>query len=329
MSLKVIKSGILDTMQDMGRNRYQYLGINPGGAMDKFAAQVSNILVGNDVDEAIIEMHFPAASFLFEQETIISISGADFTPTINGEAISILHPVIVSKNSILQLNKVKSGARCYLALRDKFNIPQWLDSYSTNLKATAGGWQGRALRKDDTITFKTNGNYTSHLSQKDFIVLPWKADVSWNQLQEDTLKVITGNEWDWLNDESKKTFLSQSYNISNVSDRMGYRLQGEKISTTLATELISSAVSFGTIQLLPDGQLIVLMADHQTTGGYPRVAHIVTAQLSQLAQMRTGEKIQFSMTDHKTAEAMLIEQQQHLLQLQNACKFKLEEFFKT
>ncbi len=327
MSLKVIKAGILDTVQDMGRSRYQHLGINPGGAMDRFAAQVSNILVGNNLDEAIIEMHFPAASFLFEQETIISISGADFTPTINGEVISILHPVLVSKNSILQFNKVKSGARCYMAVGDKLNIPDWLGSYSTNLKAAAGGWQGRALQKDDIITFKTKGSYTSHLSQKDFVVLPWKADINWNQLQEDRFKVIKGNEWDWLNDGSKKIFLSQSYNISNVSDRMGYRLQGEKLSTTHPTELISSAVSFGTIQLLPDGQLIVLMADHQTTGGYPRVAHIVTAQLSQLAQMKTGEKIQFSMTDHKTAEAMLIEQQQHLLQLQNACKFKLEEFF--
>ena len=328
MSLKIIKAGILDTVQDMGRRKYQHLGINPGGAMDKFAAQVSNILVGNDVDEAFIEMHFPAASFLFEQETIISISGADFTPTINGEAVPILHPVIVSKNSILQFNKVKSGVRCYISVKEKFNIPEWLGSYSTNLKATAGGWHGRALQKDDIITFKTKEIYTTHLSQKDFVVLPWKVDISWSQ-QEEGIKVVTGNEWNWLNEESKKIFLSQSYNISNVSDRMGYRLQGEKLSTTLATELISSAVGFGTIQLLPDGQLIVLMADHQTTGGYARVAHVITADLSQLAQMRAGEKIHFSMTDHKTAEAMLIEQQQHLLQLQNACKFKLEEFFKS
>ena len=329
MSLKVIKAGILDTVQDMGRNGYQHLGINPGGAIDKFAAQISNILVGNSIHEAVIEIHFPATSFLFEKDTVISLGGADFTPTINGEPMPILHPVIVSKNSILQFNKVKSGARCYLAMKDKFNISEWLNSYSTNLKAAAGGWHGRTLQKDDIITFKTNGNYTTHLSQKDFVVLPWKADISWSQLQKQEIKVVTGNELDWLNDESKKIFLSQSYNISNVSDRMGYRLQGEKLSTIHTIELISSAVSFGTIQLLPDGQLIVLMADHQTTGGYPRVAHVITADLSQLAQMKAGEKIQFSMTDYKTAEAMLIVQQQHLLQLQNACKFKLEEFFKT
>jgi antagonist of KipI len=206
MSLKVIKAGILDTVQDLGRSKYQHLGINPGGAMDKFAAQVSNILVGNNLNEAIIELHFPAASFLFEKDTVISLSGADFTPTINGEAIPILHPVIVSKNSILQFNKVKSGARCYLAIKDKFNIPEWLGSYSTNLKAAAGGWQGRALQKNDTITFKTNGNYAFHLSEKDFVVLPWKTDVTWNQLQEYKTKVVTGNEWDWLNDESKKDF---------------------------------------------------------------------------------------------------------------------------
>src|SRR5260221_12852802 len=163
MSLKVIKAGLLDTVQDLGRYGYQHLGINPVGAMDKFAAQISNILLGNEVNEAFIEMHFPAASFLFEQDTIIAISGADFTPTINGEPIPLLHPVVVSKNCVLQFDKVKTGARCYMAVKDKFNIEQWLNSYSTNLKASAGGFHGRALMKNDLMTFKEQGNYAAYL----------------------------------------------------------------------------------------------------------------------------------------------------------------------
>src|SRR5882724_4859539 len=218
MSLKVIKAGILDTVQGLGRYGYQHLGINPGGAMDKFAAQVSNILVGNNVNEALIEIHFPAASFLFEQETVIAISGADFTPTINGELIPLLHPVFVNKNCVLQFEKIKQGARCYLAVKDKFNLQEWLGSYSTNLKAAAGGFGGRALQKNDIIAFKEQGNYAANLPHKYFVILPWKADTSWDQFLEEVIKIVPGNEWPWLNEESKKLFLSQSYSITNASD---------------------------------------------------------------------------------------------------------------
>ena len=159
MSLKVIKAGILDTIQDMGRYKYQYLGINPAGGMDGFAASVVNILVGNSINEAVIEMHFPAAAFLIEQPTIIAIGGADFLPTINGEAIPLWHPILINKNSVLQFEQLKSGARCYLAIKEELQISKWLGSYSTNLKANAGGYNGRALRKDDVIGFKRNYDY--------------------------------------------------------------------------------------------------------------------------------------------------------------------------
>jgi len=129
-----------------------------------------------------------------------------------------------------------------------------------------------------------------------------------------------------LDNASQYHFLNQPFTISPVSDKMGYRMRGANLTTNNGFELISSAVSFGTIQLLPDGQLIILMADHQTAGGYPRVAHVITAHLPVLAQSRAGAKINFSMTDIETAEKLLMMQQQHLLQLQNACTFRLEEF---
>jgi antagonist of KipI len=325
MSLKIIKAGILDTVQDLGRYGHQHLGINPSGAMDRFGAQTINMLVGNDTNEAVIEMHFPAAAFLVEQPTIIAIGGADFFPTINGEPIPLWHPIFINKNSVLHFEQLKTGARSYLAVNGGFQIPEWLTSYSTNLKAAAGGFNGRALKKDDVIGFKKQNNYPGFLFDKDVIVLPWQADTKWS-FQGNKILIVSGNEWNWLNNVSRYNLLNQSFIISTAADRMGYRLTGARLITDNNTELISSPVGFGTVQLLPDGQLIVLMADHQTTGGYPRVAHIITAHLSRLAQMRPGEKIDFNMTDLKTAEELLVQQRQHLLQLQNACTFRLAEF---
>jgi antagonist of KipI len=328
MSLKIIKGGVFDTIQDLGRYGSQYLGINPGGAMDRFAAQAVNMLVGNSPTEPVIELHFPSSIFLFEQEVMIAIGGADFSPTIDGEEIPLWQPVIISKNSLLQFQKWKQGARCYLAVREKLNIEKWFNSYSTNVKAAAGGFNGRALAKDDMICFKEKNAYAALLNNGDTLVLPWKADVLWSKSPIDRIAVIAGNEWDCLVEESRSKFLTASFKVDSLADRMGYRLQ-TRLRAKQNGELVSSAVSFGTVQLLPNGELIILMADHQTTGGYPRIAHVASAHLPMLAQKQPGDKIYFRLTDQQNAENLLLLQQHHLLQLQNACTFKLEDFFHT
>jgi antagonist of KipI len=327
MSLKIIKAGIQDTIQDLGRYNYQWLGINPGGAMDRFSARVVNILVGNHPTDAVVEMHFPAAAFLFETDTMIAIGGADFSPTVNGEPIPLWQPVIVNQNSVLQFEQLQSGARCYLGIQGGLQIVPWLNSYSTNLKVAAGGFHGKALQKGDTIGFQNQNDLSALLLTKELVILPWAADIHWDPSPaNDRIAVIPGNEWDWMEMDSQNNFLKEAFLIQQASDRMGYRLNGSPMVSMNKIELISTAVNFGTVQLLPDGQLIVLMADHQTTGGYPRIAHIITAHLSRLAQRRPGEKINFYRTDIPAAEKLWVLQQQHLLQLQNACKFRLEEF---
>ena len=329
MSLIVIKPGISDTVQDGGRYGYQYLGINPGGAMDRFSAQAVNMLVGNETTEAVIEMHFPAAAFLFQQEAIIAIGGADFVPCINGEEIPLWHPVVISRNSIVQFQNIKKGAQCYLAIRGGFDIPAWLNSYSTHLKAGVGGFNGRTLQKDDIIHFKKQECCKRLLSEKEYSILPWQADIKWNLAPSEKISIVFGHEWTWLNQTSQTEFLNSSFTVTGSSDRMGYRLQGNPLYPDNKTELISSAVNFGTIQLLPDGQVIVLMADHQTAGGYPRIAHVISAHLAQLAQVRPGEKIHFGLTSLSAAEDLFCRQKHHLLQLQNACKLRLEEFLNS
>ena len=325
MSLKIIKAGILDTIQDLGRYGYQHLGINPGGAMDKFSAQIANMLAGNNINEAVIELHFPSSVIIFQEPALIALSGADFFASLNGEKIPALHPVLVNKNSILQFHEAAKGARAYLSVKGGFEIGKWMNSYSTNIKAKAGGHKGRSLQKEDELKLGQPLE-ASLLKENDFIVLPWQVDSRWDDDAEEVF-VLPGNEWKQMTQESKENFLMTAFIITRQSDRMGYRLNNIPLHCLSNEEVLSSAVSFGTIQLLPDGRLIVLMADHQTTGGYPRIAHIITAHLSKLAQMRPGEKIQFCMTNQKTAEALLIKQQQHLLQLQNACTFRLHEYF--
>jgi antagonist of KipI len=253
------------------------------------------------------------------------VTGADFSATVNGEEIPCFRPVLVSKYSILQFHRVINGARAYLAVHGGLDVAKWLNSASTHLKAAAGGHHGRALQKDDEIGIQTTNDLAPLLEKKEFTVLPWKADEDWGDYAAEQILVLSGIEWDRLTDKSKEKFFEQSFLITPYSDRMGYRLKGETLSATTNEEVISSAVNFGTVQLLPDGQLIVLMADHQTTGGYPRIAHVISAHHSRLAQMKPGDQFSFRFTDMQTAEELFIKQQQHLLQLQNACQLKLEE----
>ena len=323
MSLKILKAGMLDTIQDLGRFGYQQFGINPTGAMDRFAAIIANILVGNDQQAPVIEMHFPAPSIFFEETTLIALSGADFDANINGKPVPADRPVIINHGRTLQFRSLKKNSHCYLAARGGINIPLWLNSYSTNTMAEAGGYSGRRLIKDDVLVISDENSYDLP-GDIDLMILPWKANEDFGMGPESGVLLIKSNEWDWLDKGSQEKFLKNPFYISPNSDRMGYRLASEPLYAAVKTELISSAVNFGTIQLLPDGQLIILMADHQTTGGYPRLGNIISTHLPKLAQMKGGEEIRFKFTDHDTAESLLIKQHQHLLQLEIACKLKLE-----
>lgn len=324
MSLQIIKAGIFDTIQDCGRVGCQHLGINPGGAMDKFSAQLGNALLGKDLNSPVIEMHFPAPKILFEQQTIICITGADFSPVIGPQKIPLSQPVIVNKNSLLQFEKLINGSRCYLSILHYVEANKWLNSYSTNLKAEAGGFCGRLLKKGDVIHFKNDIGFTGFADNESLTVL--SCGVQQKLFQKNTIRFIKGSEWNLLSDESCKAFEKDSFAITNTSDRMGYRLFGQQLKVKETLSMVSSAVTFGTIQLLPDGQLIVLMADHQTTGGYPRIGNVITADLHLLAQKKAGEQIIFSSVEINIAEEEFIRQQKYLQQLQSASKFKLEKF---
>lgn len=321
MSLKITKAGLLDTLQDTGRYGYQHMGINPAGAMDRFSAQVANALLGNPLEAGVIEMHFPAAQIVFEKPAIIAITGADLSPRLNKKNISIGQPVAVKAGTILDFEKKISGARCYLAVSGQIKLPPWLNSYSTNLVAAAGGYNGRALKKGDVLDFENRK--TIKEMRSDHLSLPWRSSVNISMNRQ--VRFTKGHEWEWLAPGADEIFTGNEYSITAHSNRMGYRLEGKALQAR-DVQLVSSAVGFGTVQLLPDGQLIILMADHQTTGGYPRLAQVISADLCTLAQCNTADRIKFVEVDMATAEQAFIGQQRDILQMQTAAKFKIEEY---
>lgn len=319
MSLLVTKPGLLDTIQDLGRFGYAAWGINPSGAMDHYAAQVANFLVGNSEEEPVIEMHFPAAHFEFTENALIAMTGADFTPYINNEPANCWQPYFVPAGTLLHFGQLKWGSRCYLSLRHGFDIPEWLDSYSTNLKANTGGFKGRRLLSGDIIRSKD----ANDIAFKGVKRLPWRVNVSEVYKPDPTFLFIKGKEWDWLNESGRHNFDEGIFIIQAASDRMAYTLVGPSLPLQFNEELVSSGVYFGTIQLLPDGRTVVLMADHQTTGGYPRLGHVISSELPRLAQLRPGENIRFDSISQEKAESLAILMEEELSELEKVCSKKL------
>jgi antagonist of KipI len=325
MSIRILNPGLFDTVQDAGRYGLQHLGINPGGAADSVALAIANMLVGNSPGEAAIEMYYPAASILFENDALVAISGADFYPCINGKPIPINTPVVIAAGSLLEFGKIVTGCCCYISTRRGFQVDAWQGSFSTNIKAKAGGFKGRKLQIGDVIYFRHQFDFSTLLAGKECMKLGWRADV--NQLYggKNIIRVCKGHEYDNLDEASKNMLGSAGLTITPQTDRMGCRLRGLPLHRDTQEEMVSTGVTCGTIQLLPNGQLVVLMADHQTTGGYPRIAHVVSADIPQLAQQQPGSDISFTFIDEGGAEALLLRQYQYLQQLQLACTLRLED----
>ncbi len=325
MSIKIVKQGVLTTLQDGGRNGFRSMGIGTGGAMDIFAMAVSNFLAGNYEAAAVLEINFPGPEILFQQNAIICLAGADLSASANNDPLPLWRPFFVKKDSVLQFKKPVHGARTYLAVQGGWQSEKWLGSYSTHLQVSAGGHLGRALQKDDVIFFKEE-NFSLTGDKTLNWHIPYKETEKIYQ-PANSIRCIKSIEWNLLDEASKQNFEKNEFEITNQSDRMGYRLNGSSLLSDRSTDLISSAVDAGTIQLLPDGNLIVLMADHQTTGGYPRIASVIKADLPKLSQVRPGQKINFKAITVTEAEDALISMEQVLTEIKAGCRLNFEKYF--
>lgn len=324
MSIRILKPGLFDTIQDMGRYGYQHLGVNPGGVMDTVAASIANMLVANDPYMPVIEMHFPAASFLFEEDCLIALSGGDFGAHINDMSVPINTAIVVSAKSTLSFKRYKSGARVYLSVHGGICADQWLNSSSTNIKLQAGGYMGRRLQKDDTLQLQHT--QLPPVLSSSVLVTPITIDAT-TYYHVDKINCVKGKDYKLLSPKSREILGNNIFTITRQSDRMGYRLQSESLQLTTQQEMISAGVTKGCVQLLPNGQLIILMADHQTTGGYPVVAHICSSHIPTLAQMQPSSTMSFSFVDIKHAHQLLIRQQSSLDAFKETCALQLKKFF--
>ncbi len=326
--MQFLSVGLNPTFQDAGRFGFQALGVNPDGVMDTYAFRLLNILLQNDVNEGILEMNFPAPKLLFEENATICLGGADFSATLNNLPIPLFKTVIVGAGDVLKFQKKLHGERTYLAVKGGFDLEKWLGSSSYN---QAVNLPNLKVEKGLSVALKTGGQtnemvwlgrpHPALLRDEGFINKP--SLVGGGLGGGFILRFLPGPEYFLLTPASRQALQNTPFQITKDTNRMGYRLLGEKLNTAENVSLLSSAVTFGTMQLLPNGQIIVLMASHQTTGGYPRIGTIISVDLPKLAQMGSSSEIYFRESSFAEANNLFLEQEKQLQRLDLSVKLKL------
>ena len=315
MSIHLRKSGILTSVQDLGRTGARSIGVNPGGAMDRTAARLVNVVLGNPESTPVLEMHFPAPEIEFDDDTLFAIGGADFGAEIEGVPIANWTTGFGARGSILRFLNKRSGNRAYLAVTGGMDVDRWLGSASANMVAPVGGTVGRAISAGDRIGCQATDDHRRLTIGRS--VIPRYSRFP-------TVRVIAGPEFDRLTATSEQLFLDEAFTLSTSCNRMGYRLKGQSLYLLDSHEMVSAAVTFGTVQLLPDGQMIVLMADHQTSGGYPRIANVISVDLPLLAQCGPGDGVGFTLVSIGEAERAALQFERELNYLRVGCRLQTQ-----
>ena len=308
LTMKILNAGPLSTIQDGGRFGYMSTGFGSGGAMDLRAMEIANLLVGNRSDEGVIEMTMLGISAEFSDTAVIALTGADMQPLLNGEEIPMYQALQVQAGDRLTMGGAKTGMRGYLAVAGGFAVEPVMGSVSTNLQCGIGGYQGRKLQAGDVLPLRqsmelafTGKNRCEPENQYPEVV---------------SVRVVLGPQDDYFTEKGIATFLGARYNVSGQSDRMGVRLEGNPIENKNGVDIISDGIAYGSVQIPASGTPIIMMADRQTTGGYAKIATVITADLPKIAQARPGTKICFVAVTEKEAVAALRAERSFMKQLQ-------------
>ena len=328
--IKVIDSGLLTSVQDMGRYGYQKYGIIVSGAMDTVSLALANIAVGNQLDTGTLEMTLCGASLELHAGTVFALTAADMSAALADEPVPMHRPVLVTRDAVLTLHGTGkgTGARTYLAFAGGIRVPQRMGSQSTYLRAGIGGYQGRALQAGDVLCLGDAAPMADRLRGTGHRISTSMISVSWRTPMVPVrtmrpIRVTRGLEADWFTSDSLEAFFAQgTFRLTNQSDRMGYRLAGSKLCLRQPRELISEPVAFGTVQVA-DGQPIILMADRQTTGGYPKIAQVAQADLSRLGQKKAGDTLVFEEVTLREAEKLLRDQRAMLAEVESSVHLAL------
>ncbi len=298
MSIEILNAGPLTTVQDAGRFGFLEAGIGTAGVMDRKAYLAANRLVGNDNNEAVLEFTLFGGQIKFESDAIAAITGADMQPTVDGEAVDSYRPIKISAGQVLGLGMAVKGCRAYLAVRGGIDTKPVMNSRSTDLKAKIGGFEGRKLAQGDIL--KTGA--VRFINEKEMNELLNRTEEKPVFSDEVTVRVIEGPQEEFFTANGIKNFYSEVYKVLPESDRMGIRVSGEEVESINGTDIVSDGIAFGSVQIPSSGQPIILMADHQTTGGYAKIATVVKEDLSLLAQLKPGNSIRFKKVDLKSVQ---------------------------
>ena len=331
MSISVLKPGLLTTVQDLGRFGYQKEGLVVSGALDATALRTANTLVGNPEAAAGLELTLRGPSLRFKADTLLALVGADLGASLDGQPVPLGRPVAVRAGAVLAFEKPKTSGRAWLAVAGGVAVPLVLGSRATYLRAALGGLAGRALQADDELPV---GEWSAAGRQLFNGILPetaggwaaarWAAP-AWplsSASKPLVVRALLGPECAQFAPASQRAFWEETFTVTTEADRMGARLSGPVLARPVATELLSSAVTFGTVQVPPGGQPIVLLADCQTTGGYPRLAQVISADRGRLAQALPGTRLRFAPVGLAEAQALYLAQEQRLRALARAVHLK-------
>lgn len=312
MSITILNPGLLTTVQDFGRIGYQQFGVPVSGVVDPRAMSIANILVDNPEDEAVLECTMLGPQIRFDAPNAIAIAGGDLGPTIDNQPIPNYAAIRVEAGQVLRFAGLRSGCRAYIAFAGGLDIAPVMGSRSTYMKAKIGGVEGRKLQKDDVIKFRKpnpdlRGLNIRHISPEFVPRLEYK------------IRVVLGPQDDMFTEHGIETFLSESYIVTPEFDRMGCRLDGEIIEHKGESgDIISDGIAFGAIQVPTAGKPIIMLSDRQTTGGYTKIANVISADFRILAQLKAGDRVRFAQVSIAAAQDALLTQRAALKTLRTA-----------
>lgn len=287
-AFEVIHPGLCTTIQDLGRYGYQEYGVPVSGAMDDYALRIANILVGNEVREACLEITLTGLRLKVLEDSTIALTGADMGAMINNCSIVPWQAITVRTGDIISFPRVQNGCRSYLAIGGGVAVPKIMGSRSTYIKSGIGGFAGRPLRSGDYLSrYVTNSQIPAWKLSNEYI------PIYSNPVE---IRVLLGPQDDYFTKDGINTFLGSEYTVSIEADRVGYRLQGSKIAYKATTDIVSDGIPQGAIQVPGDGLPIVLLADRPTVGGYAKIAVVISVDIPKLAQAKPGDRVSFSAT---------------------------------
>jgi len=337
MSIRILHPGLLTTIQDKGRFGFQHQGVIVSGAMDAFAQRMANLLVGNEDNEGVLEITLIGPTMLFEADMLISVCGGDLSPAIGGAPVPLWRPVYIKAGATLEFGACRQGARAYVAVAGGIDVPKVMHSKSTFLRAGLGGLDGRALQTGDVLRHGAPSAQAAHFADacsqrsgsRPFYAAEWFAGDGLlpAYAANPVVRIIRGRQFGQFTEKSKQLLFECEFKVTPQSDRMGYRLQGPVLERNESDgpESISEAVSFGTIQVPPDGSPIILMADSQTIGGYPKIAQVTTVDLPVLAQVKPGETVSFAEVSLQEAERLYIRREREIMMISKAISLYLKD----